>query len=91
MEAACVIDLASLTSYTRPSMSEGGRGPREYPLDWGGAYVVFLMVPNTALDCNSFVEIRSSNSAVGLQLRGPNDCSPEVPSSNLGRNIENLD
>jgi hypothetical protein len=69
--------------------------PPGFTLDSGGAFVVFLMVPNT-LTCNS-VEIASSDRAAGLQLREPSETVQampflarfrEVPSSNLGRNTD---
>lgn len=62
--------------------------------------MVFLMVPNTGLTSNFFVEVPSSNPAAGLQLRGPSEliqavpflaCTGEVPSSNPGRNTEYVD
>jgi len=46
--------------------------PSRFPLDSGGASVVFLMVPNTWLTCNS-VEIPGSDPTAGLQLRGPSE------------------
>jgi len=71
--------------------------PSRFSLDSGGAFVVFLMVPNTWLTSNYSVEAPSSDPGVGLQLRGPSmlvQAMPflarfrEVPSSNLGRNTQ---
>jgi len=71
--------------------------PSRFPLDSGGAFVVFLMVPNTWLTSDYSVEVPGSDPVVGLQLRGPSglvQAMPflarfrDVPSSNLGRNPE---
>lgn len=74
--------------------------PSRFPLDSGGAFVVFLMIPNTWLTRIYSVETRNSDPAAGMQLGGPSvlvqsvpflACIREVLSSNLDRNTEYLD
>ena len=59
--------------------------------------MIFLVAPNTWLNCNYSVEIPSSDPVAGLQLRGSSESVQtipflarfrEVPNSNLGRNTE---